>query len=223
MRYRGFEIINEPYEDEEGKGFYCVIFSTDDREHKNSIEELNLEVGSDIQDSSECEMERAIIKFVDENYDDLVSELIGIDNRRTYEQFCNAVEWISESIDNEEEFYNTLSKVIGMDDKSIVRMGYKNLAPYFDKDAYAETIVGYLIDSEITRIEFQDLTKRFGVDLAKDTEMLKKLENTLNKYPEIIAEWDITKQGFDLTFHRLNYLSMDDEICDENLEQIPKL
>lgn len=223
MRYRGFEIVNEPYENEDGKGFYCVIFSTDDKEHKNSIEEFDLEVGSDIQDSSESELKKAVIKFIDENYEDLVSELVGLTNKQTYEQFCNAVSWISESIGDEEAFYYTLSKVIGMDDKSIVQMGYKNLVQYFDKDAYAETIAEYLMDTWMTRIEFQNLTKRFGIDLAKDTEMLKKLENALNQYPDIIAEWDITERGFDLRFYGLNCPSMDDEICEEDLEQIPKL
>ena len=223
MRYRGFEIVNEPYENEEGTGFYCVIFSTDDKEHKDSIEEFNLEIGDDIRDCSESELKRAIIRFIDENYEDLISEFVGISNKQTYEQFCNAVGWISESICDKEALYYTLSKVIGMDDKSIVQMGYKNLVQYFDKDAYAETIADYLMDTGMTRIEFQDLTRKFGIDLAKDTEMLKKIENTLNKYPEIIAEWDITEQGFDLRFYGLNCPSMDDDLCDEDLEQIPKL
>ena len=110
-----------------------------------------------------------------------------------------------------------------MDDKSIVQMGYKNLVQYFDKDVYVETIAGYLMDAGMMRIEFKDLTRKFGIDLEKDTEMLKKLENTLKQYPEIIAEWNITEQGFDLRFYGLNCPSMDDEICEEDLEQIPKL
>ena len=226
MIYRGFEIVNKLYEDEGTKGFYCVIYAAEDKEHKNSIEEFDLEVGSDIQDCSESEFRKASIKFIDENYDDLVNEVIGLSNKQTYEQFCRAIEWISESIGNEEEFYNTLSKVIGLDDKSILQMGYKNLAPYFDQDAYAKMIADYLVENGTnytltgnTQIGFQNIVKRFGIDLSKNAEMCNKVQQSLQEYSDVVVKFDVTEQGLDLTFYRSYCPQVSDDAVEEDCEE----
>ena len=226
MIYRGFEVVNEAYEYVGEKGFYCVIYAVEDKEHKNSIEEFDLEVGSDIQDCSESEFRKASVKFIDENYDDLVNEVIGLSNKQTYEQFCSAIEWISESIEDEEEFYNTLSEGIGMDDKSIVRMGYRNLVPYFDQDAYAKTIADYLVENGTNytltgnmQIGFQDIVKHFGVDLSKNPEMRNKVEQSLQEYSDVIAEFDVTEQGFDFTFYTSYCPQVSDDTVDEDCEE----
>lgn len=104
-----------------------------------------------------------------------------------------------------EELYDTLTDQIGLTDDEIREIGVKSLAPFFNRDYYAQTIAEYLIDEGTDKthsgnyhFSFAEVNERFGTSLPGDKEMLEKIVSALDS--EIVADVDAT-EDFDLTFY----------------------
>ena len=104
-----------------------------------------------------------------------------------------------------EELYDTLTDQIGLTDDEIREIGFKSLAPFFNRDYYAQTIAEYLIDEGTDKthsgnyhFSFAEVNERFGTSLPGDKEMLEKIVSALDS--EIVADVDAT-EDFDLTFY----------------------
>lgn len=78
-----------------------------------------------------------------------------------------------------EELYDTLTDQIGLTDDEIREIGFKSLAPFFNRDYYAQTIAEYLIDEGTDKthsgnyhFSFAEVNERFGTSLPGDKEMI---------------------------------------------------
>ena len=76
------------------------------------------------------------------------------------------------------ELYNTLSEVIGMTYEEIREVGFQSLAPFFDREQYAQTIADWLIEdgteSTISGrwiVPYGNIGNRFGVNLQTDADL----------------------------------------------------
>lgn len=114
--------------------------------------------------------------------------------------------WIGEDQQGA-ELYDTLSNYIGMTDDEIRQSGYLSLVEYFDKDCYAQTIAEFIIafGTENTLsgnryIPFSLIARRYGVDLATDEEMLDKVCDCLYQHNEVVAEFEVENQEFNMLF-----------------------
>ena len=74
-----------------------------------------------------------------------------------------------------EELYDTLTDQIGLTDDEIREIGFKSLAPFFNRDYYAQTIAEYLIDEGTDKthsgnyhFSFAEVNERFGTSLPCD-------------------------------------------------------
>lgn len=97
-----------------------------------------------------------------------------------------------------EELYDTLTDQIGLTDDEIREIGFKSLAPFFNRDYYAQTIAEYLIDEGTDKthsgnyhFSFAEVNERFGTSLPGDKEMLEKIVSALDS--EIVADVDATE------------------------------
>lgn len=228
MRYRGFEIIIERMKVSPDDGFNCEVFSANDKKRENQLREFELEVGADISDCSDAEMEKGVVGYIDEYYDELNSDRSYFETKNREKILEKIFNWATEGLQNG-DLYEILSNSIELTDQEIFDIGAVDLADYFDQNSHAKRIAEYLIDTGTNdtftgniQIDFEKINDEFGVELPEDKKMLKKIKSALGEYPDIIAEWNITEQGFDLTFYTLYcpYVSENeiDEDCREQLE-----
>lgn len=104
-----------------------------------------------------------------------------------------------------EELYDTLTDQIGLTDDEIREIGFKSLAPFFNRDYYAQTIAEYLIDEGTDKthsgnyhFSFAEVNERFGTSLPGDKEMLEKIVSALDS--EIVADVDATEDFGNATY-----------------------
>lgn len=195
MRYRGF-IIASRFDrwnaertnelSEKYSGFYCQLYNGNDRLHENMLDKFELVIGRDIEDMSKESLHCGIIQYVDEQYDRLeeaVSDAISNRNADLLGRFiCHLGE-----CERGEDLYLTLSQEIGITDDEIRKAGFISLAPYFDKESYAQTIAEYLIDYGTAKtysgnyhFDYTEINERFGVSLPVDDELLDMIVNHLD-------------------------------------------
>ena len=238
MRYRGFIITNTPdsgierYDTESSQdvicnGYYCQIYDGDDADYANQLDDFCLAEGHEIKDCSYRELERGIARYVDGQYDDLVEERQFHFAKRQSELLGRAVCWIGEN-ENGEELYHTLSEVIGMTDDEIRAVGFTSLVPFFDREAYAQTIAEYLIDegTESTcsgnlHIPFSEINERYAVNLPTDKEMLELIRDSLLDHGDIISDLETT-EDFDMMFFTMYCPYVEDESIGEDDDELPK-
>ena len=219
MRYRGFIITSTPntgierYDSKSSQdvicnGYYCQIYDGDDADYANQLGDFCLAEGFEIKDSSYSELERGIARYVDGQYDDLVEERQYHFAKRQEDLLGRLVCWLGEN-ESGAELYNTLSEVIGMKDDEIRRVGFTSLVPYFNREAYAQTIAEYLIDegtedtySGNLHVPFSEINKRYGINLPTDKETLDLIRDVLLEHGDIISDLE-TSEDFDMMFYTI--------------------
>lgn len=198
MRYRGFVVEYQML----GKGekYYCAVYASDDDYRKNAL----LEFTDDAEGLGSVEGQ--IMNTVDEFYDDLVSTQRCNEQERYQELLGRAVTVIAEE-QSARELYQTLTDNIGLTDDEIRKIGFTNLAPFFDRDGYAQTIAEYITDHGTAEtmsgnfvIPFSEIHKRFGVNLLIDEEMLNKIIDSFDS--EVVSDIDADRGEFDLMFYK---------------------
>lgn len=238
MRYRGFVITSTPdsgiehYDTEKGRnviheGYYCQVYAGNDDQYGNPIDSFCLAVGYEIPDDSYSSLERGIIAYVDNMHPELYSDKLEAEYERSSTLVGRLVSWLNEN-ESGEELYNTLSEVIGMTDDEIREIGFTSLVPYFNREAYAQTIAEYLIDegTESTysgnlHIPFEEINNRYAVDLPADKEMLDMIRDALLGHGDILSDLE-TIEDFDMMFYTMYCPNVEDESIGEDNNELPK-
>lgn len=114
-----------------------------------------------------------------------------------------------------EELYDTLTDQIGLTDDEIREIGFKSLAPFFNRDYYAQTIAEYLIDEGTDKthsgnyhFSFAEVNERFGTSLPGDKERLD------NEIARTLEGYDFDKDALREKLYQrasLGYLQIGDE------------
>lgn len=238
MRYRGFVITSTPdsgikrynragSQDVICNGYYCQIYTGDDEQYANQLDDFCLAEGHEIEDCSYGELERGIARYVDGQYDDLVENQQYYFAKRQHDLLGRLVCWIGESKSGE-ELYHTLSEFIGMKDDEIRAVGFTSLVPYFNREAYAQTIAEYLIDegTESTfsgnlHIPFSEINERYALNLPADTEMLDLIRDALLEHSDIVSDLE-TAEDFDMMFYTMYCPYMEGEDIAEDDGERPQ-
>lgn len=237
MRYRGFEITSRPdsgverynsaeSRDELCEGFYCEIYPAGDDQYANRLDTFCLAEGYEIPDTSDVALAAGIIKYVDENYFGLLESKNEVKQKRMEELVGRLVCWLGES-ESGAELYNTLSETIGMTDEEIREVGFQSLAPFFDREQYAQTIADWLIEdgteSTISGrwiVPYGNIGKRFGVDLQTDANLRNMVSRHLYDSSDIVADFCMgqDKVTLDFFYSHCPYVH-EDETENESMEQ----
>lgn len=223
MRYRGFIITSRLGRWTEKKtnlvvktcsDFYCQVYNGSDDLYENMLDEFELEVGRDIENMSDEELNRGIIQYIDEHYERLNEAASDAISNRNADLLGRLVCYIGEN-ECGKELYDTLSNVICMTDDEIRKAGFLSLVEYFDKEAYAQTIAEYLIDKGTAStfsgnycFDYIDINERFGVALPADEKMLRMIANNLDK--DIVADV-LMGNDIDLMFYTQYCPNVEDE------------
>lgn len=230
MRYRGFLITacfdggierynSETDKDEFCMGYYCQVYAGNDDMYAEQIDDFCLAAGHEIEDLSDAALSKGIRAYMDSMLHELEKGMIFNKKSRLEDMLGRAVRFIG-MFQSDKELYNTLADQIGLTDDEIREIGFKSLAPFFNRDYYAQTIAEHLIDEGTDKthsgnyhFSFTDINERFGTALPSDGEMLMKIVSALDT--EIVSDVDTT-EDFDLMFY-LDYCpyAEDDEIKDD--------
>ena len=235
MLYRGFQIVVsgptiiekwsrearavKPY-----TGVNCEVYDKYDDDMADQLDTFSLAVGPDIPDLRTVHIEKAIRDYVDNHnmYLNLGRNEAMVDRRTIL--IGRLVSRLGESLEPA-ELYDLLSENVGMTDEEIRACGYRSLAPYFDRSAYAQTIAEFMIHrgTENTttgnwHFDFDAIDERFGLDLKNDEEMVELIRQELYKQGDIVSEVDIYDNDFDLMFY-LNYCPYSDRDELEDIEE----
>lgn len=218
MRYRGFEITACPdngverynsaeSRDELCNGFFCEIYAANDSQHSDRLDTFCLAEGYEIPDTSEESLADGIIQYVDENYYALLESKNEVKQKRTEELVGRLVCWLGEN-ESGAELYDTLSQVIGMTDEEIREVGFSSLAPFFDREQYAQTIADWLIDNGTENsfsgswiVHHEEIAERFGVNLKTDEELRNMVSRHLYNSSDIVADFCMDADKVDLDFY----------------------
>lgn len=218
MIYRNFNIVLVPAielqrcnprtaEPNLCNGFYGEIYRVDDDGLVNRLDAFTLAEGYEIPKAEYESCNKAVFDYIDDNIWRLESIRNEVAEERKNNLIGRLVAWIGED-QHGEELYNTLSSYMGMTDDEIRQCGFTSLVPYFDRDCYAQTIAEYLIYSGTENtttgnwhIPFSLVQKNYGVNLASDEELLHKVCNCLQGNNEVVSEFDVAGEEFDLIFY----------------------
>ena len=223
MRYRGL-IITSQFERwmeertngsaEECSGFYCLVYNGSDGLYENMLDKFELIIGRDIENMSDEELSRGIIRYIDKNYERLDEAFSDAISNRTTDLFGRLLCYLGEN-ENCEDFYVTLSQKIGLTDDEIRKAGFASLAPCFEKESYAQTIAEHLIDEGTANtysgnycFDYTEINERFGVALPVDDELLDMIVDSLDK--DIVADV-VTGKDIDLMFYTQYCPNVEDE------------
>ncbi len=218
MRYRDFIIdVTLQYElkrlnkasntYEACDGYFCTVYRGDDDLKKNILDSFTLAKGYEIENlSMEC-AERGVLSYIDNNYTYLKWRGNEIAVNRKNDLIGRLISALRE-YENPETMYKTLKEFAGFEDDEIRQSGHKYLVPYFDRDAYAQTIAEFLItqSTELTydssyHIGFDKVLKVFGIDMRGDTDMRNKVCKNLMQYDDIVTNVTVSANGFDMNFN----------------------
>ena len=198
MRYRGFNVESQVYGD--GTLFEITVFAGDDDLRRHALLDI-CDIDLDDKDALDSELRH----IVDDYYDDIVSNENHYKLERYKELLGRAVTVIAEE-QSPIKLYETLTDNIGLSDDEIRKIGFTYLAPFFDRDGYAQTIAEFITDYGTSEtmsgnylISFEEINKRFGVDLFHDEELLNKVMDSFDW--DVVSSLDITDGDFDLTFY----------------------
>lgn len=197
MRYRGFNIEHQMFG--EGQKYYCAVYASNDDLRKNSL----LEFTDDAEGLGSVEGQ--IQNTIDDFYDDLVRDQRCDEQARYQEMLGRAVTVIAEE-QSEKELYQTLTDNIGLTDDEIRKIGFTKLAPYFDRDGYAQTIAEFITDNGTAEtmtgnyvLPFSEINKLFGINLLLDEEMLNMIVDSFDS--DVISDVDTNSGEFDIMFN----------------------
>lgn len=187
-------------------GFYCEVYRVDDDGLTERLDDFTLAEGYEIADTTLDNCHQAIFHYVDEHFWRLDSVRNEVAEERKNTLLGRLIGWIGEDQQGA-ELYDTLSNYIRMTDDEIRQSGYLSLVEYFDRDCYAQTIAEFIIafGTENTLsgnryVPFSLIARRYGVDLAADEEMLDKVCDCLYRHNEVVAEFEIENQEFNMLF-----------------------
>lgn len=237
MRYRGFEITSSPdsgverynsaeNRDEICNGYFCEVYPAGDDQYANQLDTFCLAEGYEIFDDTGEALIAGIIKYVDENYYELLESKNEVRQKRSEELVGRLVCWLGEN-ESGAELYDTLSQTIGMTDEEIREVGFASLAPFFNRERYAQTIADWLIEdgTESTLsgswiVHYGNIVERFGVDLQTDEELRNMVSRHLYDSSEVVADFCMDTDKVDLDFF-LAYCpyANQDETENESMEQ----
>lgn len=237
MRYRGFEIVSElcdtgdessdtDYENGRFFEYFCTVYAGNDDERLHPLEEFYAEFESYDEAQDDNLLQGEIALRIDDCYDDIIEAQRCQAAQRQLELLGRMVCWLSED-QCSAELYNTLSEHIGMTDDEIRVVGFTSLVPFFDREAYAQTIAEHLIDegtentfSGNLHIPFSEINERFGVNLLTDKEMLELIRDELLKHGDIISKLKID-DDFDMMFNTLYCPNMEHNRFFEDEDEKP--
>lgn len=237
MRYRGFEITSCPdsgverynsaeNRDEIYNGYFCEVYPAGDDQYANQLDTFCLAEGYEIPDTSDESLAAGIIRYVDENYYGLLESKNEVKQKRSEELVGRLVCWLGES-ESGAELYDTLSQTIGMTDEEIREAGFRSLAPFFDRERYAQSIAGWLIEDGTENtlsgswiVHYGNIAERFGVDLQADEELRNMVSRHLYDSSDVVADFCMDTDKVDLDFF-LAYCpyANQDEAENESMEQ----
>lgn len=240
MRYRGFEITAcddsgvERYNSAENRdeiceGYFCEVYPAGDEQYADQLDAFCLAEGYEIPDTSDESLNAGIRKYVDDNYYALWESKNEVKQKRSEELVGRLVCWLGEN-ESGAELYDTLSKNIGMTDEEICAIGFRTLAPFFDREQYAQTIADWLIEdgtqstfSGSWLVYYGNIEKRFGVNLQTDEELRNMVSRHLYDSSDIVADFcmDTDKVHLDFFFAYCpcaNHANQD-EMENEDMEQ----
>ena len=237
MKYRGFEIISchdsgvERYNSAESRdeicnGYFCEVYPAGDDQYATQLDTFCLAEGYEIPDTSDESLAAGIIRYVDENYYGLVESKNEVKQKRSEELVGRLVCWLGES-ESGAELYDTLSQTIGMTNEEIREAGFRSLAPFFDRERYAQSIADWLIEdgTESTLsgswiVHYGNIAERFGVDLQADEELRNMVSRHLYESSDVVADFCMDTDKVDLDFF-LAYCpyANQDEAENESMEQ----
>lgn len=197
MRYRGFEVDCDISPSKDMLYSLRVYDGADDL-RKHCLYEL-----CDID--TDGDMDSKIRSVVDDYYDEITLNQSFNKAERSRELLGRMATCLRESTDDA-SLYQMLNELVGLTDDEIRSIGLTDLAPYFDKDGYAQTIAEFITDTGTSDtmsgnyiVPFEEIENRFGVDLSKDKEMLDKVQNAFDS--EVVSDVDVIDNSFDMTFY----------------------
>lgn len=197
MRYRGFEIDCNASSDKEMIYSMSVYDGADDLRKHCLYELYDIDTDGDINEK--------VMSIVDDNYDEITLNQNYYRSERNRELLGRLATCLRESLDNA-SLYQTLNELVGMTDDEIRSIGLTDLAPYFDRDCYAQTIAEFITDKGTSDtmsgnyiVPFKELEDRFGVDLSNDEDMRNKVLSAFDK--DVVADVEATEDGFDMIFY----------------------
>ncbi len=217
MKYRGFEITACPdngierynraeSRDELCNGFFCGVYPASDEQYANQLDTFCLAEGYEISDTTDASLVDGVIKYVDEHYYELSESKNEVKQKRTEELLGILVCWLGET-ESGAELYDTLFNTIGMADEEIREIGFTSLAPFFDRERYAQTIADRLIESgtENTRsgswvVHYENISERFGVNLKTDEELRDMVGRYLYDRSDAVADFNLESDKVTLDF-----------------------
>lgn len=237
MKYRGFEITAsydggvERYNsaedrDEICEGYFCEVYPAGDDQYAEQLDAFCLAEGYEIPDTSDEALNAGIRKYVDDNYYLLQESKNEVKQKRSEELVGRLVCWLGES-ECGDELYDTLSKNIGMTDEEIRAAGFRSLAPFFDREQYAQTIADWLIEDGTQTtlsgswiVHYGTIENRFGVNLQTDEELRNIVSHHLYDSSDVVADFCMDTDKVDLDFF-LAYCpcANQDEEENEDMEQ----
>lgn len=213
MRYRGFIVTSRfgRWTEEQDKlvvkkwfSFYCQIYSGNDHQHKEMLEEFELVASRDIANMSSSELNRGIVRYIDTRYAYLEKAVGEMRSKRNSTLNRQLLYYLEKNMDGT-ALYNMLCNEIKMNDGEIQEAGLLSLAEYFDRESYSQMIAEYLIDKGTAEtlsgdyhFNYGNINRRFGVQLPADTELLGLIEKNLDK--EIVSSSLMDNSEIDLTF-----------------------
>lgn len=215
MRYMGYNIIAFPKKDlirvhdKENKavhtdGFLCHIYYSKHVSYEELMAVVELAVGFEIKDKSEDEVRRAVFNYIDEHKNELAREEARFEKNRLKLLLRYALDAL-DGYECGQHLYGLLHTNLEMNDVELVRAGFIELVPYFDRKKYAKEIAKYLTDygtmhsfSGAWFFKYSNISRKFGVSLPFDSEMLDLIKGSFD--PEIVTDMDMT-DGIYLTFN----------------------
>lgn len=214
MRYRGYEIYASRADVAEGlmgdhaPRLSCEIYMISDPDLNTMLDCFTIAQGVDIPDLSDEAVDDAIRKYVDEEYGHLYAAELETVSERTHMLMGRLITQLGQTW-SAHTVYDTLSNEIGMTDDEIRLAGASQLVPYFDQDAYAQTIADHMIfigtENTVTGnwdISYQYLNRKFYTDLPLDKDLMKKIGTSLNaNYPESVRDFTVDDNGFHVRFN----------------------
>jgi len=238
VRYRGFVIESEPCDTGNDstetntevvryQEYFCTVYAGNDDERLHSLDEFYAVIEPGEKTEEVVQLQCEIANHIDYFYDDLVGNLEYQVSKRKSELLGRLVCWLSED-QCSAELYNTLSEHIGMTDDEIRAVGFTSLVPFFDREAYAQTIAEHLIDegtedtfSGNLHIPFSEINERFGVNLPTDEKMLELIRDELLKHGDIISDLE-TDEDFDMMFYTMYCPHVEDDRITEDDGERPQ-
>lgn len=203
----------------------CEVYDQYDDNMEEYLDTFTLAEGYEILDFSTEQIQLGMRNYVDQYDLRLNRDRNEMLLERNNELLGRVASRLGEGLEDG-GLYDLLSENVGMTDEEIRACGYKRLATFFDRPAYAQTIAEYmiLVGTEGTTtgnwcFDFASLDFRFGLELKNDQEMVQMIRNELYKQIDVVNDVDIYNDEFDVLF----YADFCPYVDDEEMQQDQQL